>query len=105
MSSQAEVAAGLDRSFLWRRLHSLSGVFPIGAFLLEHLLTNFYATRGPEAYNEKVRFLAELPAVVRDGMDLIQVDSLDQVLAAALLPKAQSGPMPVQAICKSGSSR
>ena len=64
MSSQAEVAAGLDRSFLWRRLHSVSGVFPIGAFLLEHLLTNFYATRGPEAYNEKVRFLAELPAVV-----------------------------------------
>ena len=35
-------------------------------------------------------------ARVRDGMDLIQVDSLDQVLAAALLPKGQSGPMPVQ---------
>ena len=30
--------------------------------------------------------LAELPAVVRDGMELIQVDSLDQVLSAALLP-------------------
>jgi ATP-dependent Lon protease len=36
--------------------------------------------------------LAELPAVVREGMDLIQVDSLDQVLAAALLPKAAGGP-------------
>ncbi len=32
--------------------------------------------------------LAELPAVVRDGMELIQVDSLDQVLSAALLPPA-----------------
>jgi ATP-dependent Lon protease len=40
--------------------------------------------------------LAELPAVVRDGMDLIQVDSLDQVLAAALLPKIPTGPVPVQ---------
>ena len=29
-----------------------------------------------------------LPAVVRDGMELIQVDSLDQVLSAALLPPA-----------------
>jgi hypothetical protein len=29
-------------------------------------------------------------------MELIQVDSLDQVLAAALLPKAQSGPVSVQ---------
>jgi ATP-dependent Lon protease len=40
--------------------------------------------------------LAELPAVVREGMDLIQVDSLDQVLAAALLPKVAAGPAPVQ---------
>jgi ATP-dependent Lon protease len=40
--------------------------------------------------------LAELPAVVREGMDLIQVDSLDQVLAAALLPKPQGAPVPVQ---------
>ncbi len=39
--------------------------------------------------------LAELPAVVREGMDLIQVDSLDQVLDAALLPKVQSVPAPV----------
>jgi succinate dehydrogenase / fumarate reductase cytochrome b subunit len=53
-----------DRSFLLRRLHSLSGIFPVGAFLLEHLLTNFYATRGPDAYNDKVKFLAELPVVV-----------------------------------------
>jgi ATP-dependent Lon protease len=40
--------------------------------------------------------LSELPGVVRDGMELIQVDSLEQVLAAALLPKAQTGPVPVQ---------
>jgi succinate dehydrogenase/fumarate reductase cytochrome b subunit len=31
----------LDRHyFLIRRLHSLSGVFPIGVFLFPHLLTN-----------------------------------------------------------------
>ena len=48
----------------WRRLHSVSGIFPVGAFLLEHLYTNFYATRGPEAYNEKVRDLTDLPAVL-----------------------------------------
>jgi ATP-dependent Lon protease len=40
--------------------------------------------------------LSELPQVVREGMELIQVDSLDQVLNAALLPKAQTGPVPVQ---------
>jgi len=56
--------AGLDRSFFWRRLHSLSGVFPVGAFLLEHLYTNAYAIRGPDAYNQKVRGLTEIPLLL-----------------------------------------
>ncbi|MEW9033208.1 MAG: succinate dehydrogenase, partial [Planifilum fimeticola] len=30
-------------SFFNRRLHSLLGVIPVGFFLLEHLLTNYYA--------------------------------------------------------------
>lgn len=53
-----------DRSFLLRRLHSLSGVFPVGAFLLEHLYTNAYAINGPQSYNEQVRGLTELPGVI-----------------------------------------
>ena len=40
--------------------------------------------------------LAELPAVVREGMELIQVDTLAEVLDAALLPKAQTDLAPVQ---------
>ena len=40
--------------------------------------------------------LAELPDVIPDGLELIQVDSLEQVLATALLPKVQTGPVPVQ---------
>ncbi len=58
------MASGPDRSFLWRRLHSLSGIFPVGVFLLEHLYTNLYAVNGPEAYNEKVQGLTSLPAVL-----------------------------------------
>ncbi|PIQ86928.1 MAG: succinate dehydrogenase [Candidatus Omnitrophica bacterium CG11_big_fil_rev_8_21_14_0_20_45_26] len=51
------------RSFWLRRLHSLSGVFPIGAFLLEHMFTNSFILQGPEAYNEKIEFLRHLPYV------------------------------------------
>jgi succinate dehydrogenase / fumarate reductase cytochrome b subunit len=43
-----------DRSFLWRRLHSLSGVLPVGAFLCYHIFENMTALRGPEAYDEMV---------------------------------------------------
>lgn len=50
--------------FWLRRLHSLSGVMPIGAFLLEHMFTNSFIVKGAEAYNEKIAFLQGLPFVV-----------------------------------------
>ncbi len=50
-----------NRSFWFRRLHSLSGVFPIGAFLLEHMFTNSFIVQGPDAYNSKIEFLRSLP--------------------------------------------
>jgi succinate dehydrogenase / fumarate reductase cytochrome b subunit len=55
--------AGQGTSFIWRRLHSLLGIVPIGAFLLEHLISNFEALKGPVAYAEQVKFLNSLPLV------------------------------------------
>jgi succinate dehydrogenase / fumarate reductase cytochrome b subunit len=55
--------AGEGYSFVWRKLHSLSGIVPIGAFLLEHILSNFEALHGPEAYAAQVKFLNSLPLV------------------------------------------
>lgn len=56
--------AGQGISFWLRRLHSLSGIFPIGAFLVEHFLSNAFATNGGAAYNENVRFLTGMPFVI-----------------------------------------
>ena len=55
--------AGVGTSFIWHKLHSLLGIVPIGAFLLEHLLSNFEALKGPIAYGQQVRFLNGLPLV------------------------------------------
>ena len=55
--------AGQGTSFLWHKLHSLLGIIPIGAFLLEHLLSNYEALKGPAAYGAQVRFLNSLPMV------------------------------------------
>jgi len=59
----APLRAGEGYSFLLRRLHSLSGIVPIGAFLIEHIVSNFEALKGPAAYAEQVRFLNSLPLV------------------------------------------
>ncbi len=45
------------------RLHSLSGIIPIGAFLVEHIVSNFETWNGPLAYAQQVKFLNALPLV------------------------------------------
>jgi succinate dehydrogenase / fumarate reductase cytochrome b subunit len=56
---------GVGHQFFWRRLHSLSGIVPVGAFLVEHILiSNATAINGPEAYANQVKFLGSLPLVI-----------------------------------------
>ncbi len=57
------IRAGQGHSFLLRRLHSLSGIVPVGAFLVEHFISNAFATNGPCAYGSQVKFLTGLPFV------------------------------------------
>lgn len=58
------LALASDRAFFYRRLHSLLGVIPVGAFLVEHLITNYFATRGEEAFTEKVLWINNLPFLI-----------------------------------------
>lgn len=54
----------LDRNhFMLRRLHSLTGIVPVGGFLLFHIWENYKATLGPEAYNETIRWINAIPMV------------------------------------------
>lgn len=50
-----------NQEFYWRRLHSLLGVIPIGVFLIQHLVVNYFATRGAEAFNNAAHFMESLP--------------------------------------------
>ncbi len=60
----APLRAGRGISFVLRRLHSLTGIIPVGAFLFEHILiSNSTAITGPDAYARQVSFLANLPLV------------------------------------------
>ncbi len=49
--------------FLLRKLHSLSGVVPLGGFLAMHLWTNATALGGPVAYERATRSIEQLPAL------------------------------------------
>jgi succinate dehydrogenase / fumarate reductase cytochrome b subunit len=67
----APLRAGQGYSFFLRRLHSLSGIVPVGAFLIEHFVSNAFATRGPAAYAKQVEFLSSFPFVV--GLELFGI--------------------------------
>src|SRR2546422_10911071 len=56
-------AAGVrpDHSFFWRKLHSFTGIFPVGAFLAEHFWSNSSALVSIEKYNEVSRDLQTIP--------------------------------------------
>src|SRR5262249_32505159 len=48
-------------AFLWRKLHSLSGVVPVGGFLVFHLWENAKALQGQEQFDEAVSGINHLP--------------------------------------------
>jgi succinate dehydrogenase/fumarate reductase cytochrome b subunit (b558 family) len=55
------VRARARQSFLLRRLHSLSGVFPVGIFLVSHLWTNAKALKGQPYFDRAVADINHLP--------------------------------------------
>lgn len=61
------------RAFLMRKLHSLSGVVPVGGFMLFHLWTNAKATQGQEQFDAAVRDISHMPfvAVLEWGLILL----------------------------------
>jgi succinate dehydrogenase / fumarate reductase cytochrome b subunit len=49
--------------YIWHKLHSLSGIVPIGIFLVQHLIANSYALRGAAAYDTVIKVFGYLPFV------------------------------------------
>jgi succinate dehydrogenase / fumarate reductase cytochrome b subunit len=55
---------GSRRQFVLRRLHSLTGILPIGLYVLFHLGVNSFAASGVESYNQMAEFLESLPYLI-----------------------------------------
>ena len=61
------VAIRMSRTFVLRKLHQLSGIVPLGAFLLEHFYTNSKAVHpktGPTDFNNAVAELQGIPYIL-----------------------------------------
>ncbi len=58
------MAIRLSRTFVLRKLHQLSGIVPLGLFLLEHFYTNSKALGGAADFNNAVKDLQSIPYIV-----------------------------------------
>lgn len=58
------MAIPLSRTFVLRKLHQLSGIVPLGLFVLEHFYTNSKALSGAGDFNEAVRDLQSIPYIL-----------------------------------------
>ena len=58
------MAIRLSKTFVLRKLHQLSGIFPLGIFLLEHFYTNSKALTGAQDFNNAVRDLQSIPYIL-----------------------------------------
>jgi succinate dehydrogenase cytochrome b subunit len=58
------LAIRLSRTFILRKLHQLSGIVPLGLFILEHFYTNSKALAGAASFNDAVKDLQSIPYIV-----------------------------------------
>ena len=58
------MAVSLSRTFVLRKLHQLSGIMPLGIFLLEHFYTNSKALTGAADFNNAVKDLQSIPYIL-----------------------------------------
>jgi succinate dehydrogenase / fumarate reductase cytochrome b subunit len=58
------VAIRLSRTFILRKLHQLTGIMPLGFFLLEHFYTNSKALSGAASFNTAVTDLQAIPYIL-----------------------------------------
>ena len=58
------MAIRLSRTFVLRKLHQLTGIMPLGVFLLEHFYTNSKAVAGSASFNKAVEDLQAIPYIL-----------------------------------------
>jgi succinate dehydrogenase / fumarate reductase, cytochrome b subunit len=72
----AKTATGITRmvreDFFLHKLHSLTGIVPVGFYMVQHLTLNSFAFAGPDRFNGVIHFFEGIPAhvfmVIRFGL-------------------------------------
>lgn len=58
----ASMSLALNReNFFWHKVHSLTGIIPVGFYMLQHLSLNSFSLAGPDHFNGVIAFFGSMP--------------------------------------------
>lgn len=68
------MAISLTReNYILHRIHSLTGVVPVGYYMVQHLALNSFSIGGPEKFNGVIEFFEGIPKHVLLAMEVIAI--------------------------------
>ncbi len=80
-----------NSTFLLKRLMSITGLLPVGGFLLQHLFGNSFIFTSAETWNEHAEYLTSLPMVLLIELGAIYLPIfLHAGLGVAIIYKSQN---------------
>lgn len=63
----------MRESFFWHKVHSLTGIVPIGFYMIQHLTLNTFSLAGPSKFNGVIGFFAGMPQHVLLGLEVVAI--------------------------------
>lgn len=68
------MAISLNReNYILHRIHSLTGVVPVGYYMVQHLALNSFSLGGPEKFNGVIDFFEGIPKHVLLAMEVVAI--------------------------------
>jgi succinate dehydrogenase / fumarate reductase cytochrome b subunit len=66
------VAIGRE-NFFWHKLHSLTGIIPVGFYVFQHLALNSFSLAGPDKYNGVSGFFYSMPEYLLWTIEIVVI--------------------------------
>ncbi len=63
----------MRENFFWHKLHSLTGIIPVGFYMVQHITLNTFSLGGPEAFNAVPDFFERMPKHFLLGLEIVAI--------------------------------
>lgn len=63
----------MRENFFWHKVHSLTGVIPVGYYLVQHLALNTFSLAGPTKFNGVIGFFEGMPIHALIALKLVAI--------------------------------